>query len=176
MARYRLPSMGTDRSRSPPGSPARPAGSPGRSAVQRRGAAATQWTGRGPHRRRADRALRGGPVPTARLLQGGRIPSSVPGDHKPIREVTRADCRAVRDLLSSLPPNSAKRSPRLTLAQAAEPAKREGIAPLSTGTVNSYMSKLSTLMRWATREEFVDRNPAEAGAALARSASSEPRT
>ena len=84
------------------------------------------------------------------------------GDHKPIREITRADCRAVRDLFSSLPPNSAKRWPRLTLAQAAGRAKREGLPALSTGTVNSYMSKLSTLLRWATREEFVDRNPAEA--------------
>ena len=84
------------------------------------------------------------------------------GDHKPIREVTRADCRAVRDLFAGLPPNSMKRWPRLTLAQAAERAKREGLSTLSIGTVNGYMAKLSTMLRWATREEFVDRNPAEA--------------
>jgi integrase len=61
-----------------------------------------------------------------------------------------------------LPLHAAKRWPRLSLAQAAERARRDGLPTLSIGTVNSYMAKLSTLFRWATREEMTDRNPAEA--------------
>ena len=84
------------------------------------------------------------------------------GEHKPLAEITRADCRAIRELLTGLPPHAAKRWPRLSLAQAAERARRDGLPTLSIGTVNSYMVKLSTLFRWATREEMTDRNPAEA--------------
>jgi integrase len=84
------------------------------------------------------------------------------GEHKPLAEITRADCRAIRDLLANLPPHASKRWPRLSLAQAAERARRERLSTLSVGTVNSYMAKLSTLFRWATREEMTDRNPAEA--------------
>jgi integrase len=84
------------------------------------------------------------------------------GEHKPLAEITRADCRAIRELLTSIPPHAAKRWPRLSLAQVAERARRDGLPTLSVGTVNSYMAKLSTLFRWATREEMTDRNPAEA--------------
>ena len=45
-----------------------------------------------------------------------RVLCEVWGDDKPIHEVTRAGCRAVWDLFGSLPPNSTKRRPRLTLA------------------------------------------------------------
>jgi integrase len=83
-------------------------------------------------------------------------------EHKPLAEITRADCRAIRELLTGLPPHAAKRWPRLSFAQAAERARKDGLPTLSIGTVNSYMVKLSTLFRWATREEMTVRNPAEA--------------
>jgi integrase len=84
------------------------------------------------------------------------------GEHKPLAGITRADCRAIRELLASLPPHAAKRWPRLSLAQAAERARKDGLPTLSIGTVNSYTGKLSTLFRWASREEMTDRNAAEA--------------
>ena len=82
------------------------------------------------------------------------------GDTKPVREIDRSDCRAVRDLVSSLPPHASKRWPRLTLAEAAEHARQHGIAPMDPATANAYLSRLSTLVRWAQREEYLDRNPA----------------
>ena len=84
------------------------------------------------------------------------------GEHKPLAEIARADCRAIRDLFAGLPTHASKKWPRLSLAQAAERARRDGLPTLSIGTVNSYMAKLSTLFRWATRGELADRNPAEA--------------
>jgi site-specific recombinase XerD len=84
------------------------------------------------------------------------------GDHKPVAEITRADCRAIRDLLAGLPPHATKKWPHLSLAQAADRARRECLPTLSIGTVNSYMAKLSSLFRWSIREELATRNPAEA--------------
>jgi hypothetical protein len=82
------------------------------------------------------------------------------GDTKPAREIDRADCRAVRDVVSSLPPHATKRWPRLTLPQAAQYAREHGIPPMDPATANAYLSRLSTLLRWAEREEYLDRNPA----------------
>jgi hypothetical protein len=36
------------------------------------------------------------------------------GDGKPVRDIDRADCRQVRDVVSSLPPHASKHWPRLT--------------------------------------------------------------
>ncbi|MGH6896665.1 MAG: DUF6538 domain-containing protein [Geminicoccaceae bacterium] len=82
------------------------------------------------------------------------------GDDKPAREIDRADCRQVRDLVSHLPPHATKRWPRLTLRQVAEHARERGIPPMDPATANAYLSRLSTLLRWAQREELTDRNPA----------------
>jgi integrase len=84
------------------------------------------------------------------------------GEHTVAREIGREHCRQVRDLFKSLPPNASKRWPKLTLAQAAERARENGLATLSATTVNAYMTRLGTLMRWGVREEYLDRNPAEA--------------
>ena len=83
------------------------------------------------------------------------------GDHRPVAGHIAGDCRQIKDLFASLPPNSTKRWPRLSLQQAAERARAEGTTLLNPTTINSYMARLSTLFKWATREEFVDRNPAE---------------
>jgi integrase len=82
------------------------------------------------------------------------------GPDKPVCEIDRADCRQVRDLVSHLPPHAAKRWPRLSLRQVAEHAREHDIAPMDPATANSYLQRLSTLLRWAEREELVDRNPA----------------
>jgi integrase len=82
------------------------------------------------------------------------------GDAKPVREIDRANCRQVRDVVSSLPPHASKRWPRLTLIQAAEHARQHGIPPMDPATANAYLSRLSTLMGWGLREELIGRNPA----------------
>jgi integrase len=83
------------------------------------------------------------------------------GDHRPARSITRADCREIRDLFASLPPNSTKRWPGKTLRQAAQHAQANNVAPLNPRTANGYIRRMTRMLRWATKEEYIDRNPAE---------------
>ncbi len=82
------------------------------------------------------------------------------GAATPARDITRADCRRVRDVLSKLPPNSTKRFRGKKLERIADTAEARGLRPMAARTANAYLTKLSALFRWAEREEFVDRNPA----------------
>jgi integrase len=82
------------------------------------------------------------------------------GERKPVRSITRADCRQVRDLFAALPPNAEKRWPGKTLAHAAEQARAAGIAPMHPRTANKHVYRLSTMLKWAMGEEHADRNPA----------------
>lgn len=84
------------------------------------------------------------------------------GANKPVGDVTREDCRRVRDMLMKLPANATKRFPKLSLEKAAEKAEREGLPPISPGTATSYLQNLSALFRWAVQEGFCAVNPAEA--------------
>ncbi len=77
-----------------------------------------------------------------------------------VGDITRDDCRRVRDILAALPPNAGKRFPRLTLERAAEMARKKGLEPLKPSAVNSYMNNLSALFNWAIKEEYCDKNPA----------------
>jgi integrase len=109
----------------------------------------------------ADRAPRIGFSKAVEYGMLFRVLKELWGEHKPVREIAREDCRRVRDLLANLPPHASNRWPRLSLRQAAERARVDGLAVMSPTTVNAYAARLSTLFRWATREEFVARNPAE---------------
>ncbi len=82
------------------------------------------------------------------------------GAATPARDVTRADCRRVRDVLSKLPPNATKRFRGKKLERVATTAEARGLRPMAARTANAYLTKLSALFRWAEREEFVARNPA----------------
>jgi integrase len=82
------------------------------------------------------------------------------GEHLPVREITREHCRQIRDLFAALPSNWTKRFPRLTTMQAAEHAKANGIAPMDPTTANKHLGRMSSMLRWAEREDFITRNPA----------------
>lgn len=82
------------------------------------------------------------------------------GENKRAREVTREDCRRVREVLCSLPPNATKRLPGLTLEQAAVTAKERGWPALHHKTANNYLNYLSALFNWAVKEGHVERNNA----------------
>ena len=82
------------------------------------------------------------------------------GECTPARDVTRAGCRRVRDVLSKLPPNATKRFLGEPLERAARRAEARGLRALAPRTVNAYLSKLSALFKWAEREGYVDKNPA----------------
>ncbi len=83
------------------------------------------------------------------------------GSDRPVNEITREDCRRVRDILMTLPPNATKRFPGLTLGAAAAMAAEKGLPPLHPKTVNSHLNHISAMLKWAVREEFIGRNPIE---------------
>jgi integrase len=90
-----------------------------------------------------------------------KILCEIVGEHRPIRAISRADCRAVLSLLERLPPNAAKRFPGKTFKQIAAIASEKELAPLSAKTTNNLLNSLSAIFRFAVDEEFCDRNPAK---------------
>ncbi|MBT5245052.1 MAG: tyrosine-type recombinase/integrase [Rhodospirillaceae bacterium] len=82
------------------------------------------------------------------------------GADKPVREITREDCRNVRDILTTLPPNAGKRFPALTLKEAANQADVLGLPSIKVTTANSYLNNLSALFKFAHDEEYAESNPA----------------
>lgn len=90
-----------------------------------------------------------------------RVLSEHVGLDKPIDEISREDCKQVRDLLLASPPNATKRFPNLTLRQAANEVADNGDDRLATKTVNLLLSKINTIFRWAEAEGYIDRNPAK---------------
>jgi hypothetical protein len=89
-----------------------------------------------------------------------RVLKEVWGEHLPVREITREHCRQIRDLFAALPSNWTKRFPHLTTMQAAEHAKTNGIEPMDPTTANKHIGRMSSMLRWAEREDFIARNPA----------------
>src|SRR5690606_21244024 len=88
------------------------------------------------------------------------------GKAKPIRAVTRDDCRAVRDCLERVPTSAGKKWPGLTLAEAVAKADEidakageEVVMRLAPNTVRSYLVNLSAVMNWSVDENYIDANP-----------------
>jgi hypothetical protein len=82
------------------------------------------------------------------------------GEDRPVRSIGREDCRRIRDLVSALPAHATKRWPGKSMTAAAELARDKGLTPMDPATANAYLGRLSTLMRWAEREEYIAKNPA----------------
>jgi integrase len=84
------------------------------------------------------------------------------GKDKPADSITREDCRKVREALQKLPSNATKRYPGLSIGQTiAKAALLKDPRLLSTQSVNGYLDCLSSLFRWAAREDYMAKNPAE---------------
>jgi integrase len=83
------------------------------------------------------------------------------GRDTPIRSIVPADCTAVRDLLRDMPSHMGKRYPGLSIRDATAAAKRDGVPPISPGTLASYMNNLSAVFNWAEKQWLLDRNPAK---------------
>jgi integrase len=82
------------------------------------------------------------------------------GRDRPACEITRADCRRVRELLLALPPNATKRFRGLPLAEVVTRARAEGIPPMAPATINAHMSLLSEVLGWGEREGYLEENHA----------------
>ena len=82
------------------------------------------------------------------------------GEEKRIDEISRDDCKRLRDVVMSLPPNATKRYSGMPLEDVAEKAKAEKLDVVSPGTVKSYLNSLSALFNFAVREGYMNENPA----------------
>ena len=83
------------------------------------------------------------------------------GSDRPIAAITRADCRAVQDLLRAVPSNAGKRYPGLSLKDAAVAGARDGVAVLAPNSISSYLQNLAAVFNWAVDEELLAKNPAK---------------
>jgi hypothetical protein len=82
------------------------------------------------------------------------------GEHLHVRSISREHCRKIRDLVAVLPAHATKRWPGKSLLEVAEHARKHALAPMDPATSNAYLQRLSTMLRWAEREEHLTRNPA----------------
>ena len=83
------------------------------------------------------------------------------GADRPVSDITRDECKKIRDLLRTLPSNAAKRAKGKSLLQAAELAQKNGWPLISAGTINGYLDKLNALFAYAEEEDYILKNPAK---------------
>lgn len=74
--------------------------------------------------------------------------------------ITRIQCREVYEKIQKLPANASKIYPRLSLDQAIVQGKADGRPLLSPGRINAYLSRLSSMFKFAQVEEYIEGNPA----------------
>lgn len=72
------------------------------------------------------------------------------GAEKLVAEISRDDCRLLRDTLSKLPANATKKYPKLSLIQAIAAGEADGAKRLSSTTLGTYMANLRAVLNWAT--------------------------
>jgi integrase len=65
------------------------------------------------------------------------------------------------DVLAHLPANATKRFSGMTLLEAADHAKRNGVPPISAKTAENILFNFSSFFRWAVREHIIERSPAD---------------
>lgn len=85
------------------------------------------------------------------------------GGHRLLKSVTQREVREWRNAVRSLPSGLKKRKAYagLSIVEAAETAQRNGEKALSLNTVNKYLSAVSALFVWGTREGFAESNPCD---------------
>ena len=79
---------------------------------------------------------------------------------RPIREISREDCKTFRTTVQSLPANATKRFPGKSLMEATKLAG-EDVDRLSVTTVNHYLTSLATLFNYAEKEGWLSQSPAK---------------
>ena len=89
-----------------------------------------------------------------------RAMDEVIGHDSRLADISRDDCKAVRELLLRLPSNATKKFPGISLREAAAKPEAEEMKRLNPVTVNSYLHKMSALFNYAVKEDRIDKNPA----------------
>lgn len=90
-----------------------------------------------------------------------RAVGEVIGDETPVHEVTRDECKGLRDFLLLLPSNAFKKTKAKTLKQAIQIGHAMKLPKSADTTVNMHLQKLNAVMAYAEREGYIDRNPAQ---------------
>jgi integrase len=78
----------------------------------------------------------------------------------PIRSVDHANMRAFKDTLARLPPNMRK-VPRYRGKSIAEILEMDQVAPMSVSNVNKHITRVASFFKWAVKNGYMDKNPAE---------------
>lgn len=90
-----------------------------------------------------------------------RVMKEVIGENTVASTLNRSHCREVQRVFINMPPNATKRFSGMSLTEIANHAERTGLKPMAPGTVNSYISKMSSFLGWACREGIIANNPAQ---------------
>lgn len=83
------------------------------------------------------------------------------GPNRQIKEITREDCKKVRDLLMRIPANATKKAKGKSLQDAAKLAEKNEWPTLSAKTIKNYMGILVAILKYATTEKYINENPAQ---------------
>ena len=89
-----------------------------------------------------------------------RVAEELLGRDTPLDQITRVDCRSVRDTLIGLPRHTRLRFPGVALTKVIQLDRAKALPRLKPKTVNNHLNNLSALFKWAVREEYIGRNPA----------------
>lgn len=90
-----------------------------------------------------------------------RAIQEVIGNETPAHQVTRDQCKEVRDLIIQLPSNALKKTKGKSLKQAVLHAAKKNLPRSSPATINMHLQKLSAIFNYAYKEGYIPRNPAE---------------
>jgi len=111
---------------------------------------------------RKDRESRHGEESTSRKYEHiFRCLKEVLDPGTPIRAITRADARKLKETLRAMPAHMTKRYPKLSIAEAIQAAEEDDAELLAPNSVNAYLANLTAMMNWAIREEWLETNPAK---------------
>lgn len=83
------------------------------------------------------------------------------GCEKKIRSISRKDIIKLRDIYVNLPKHYPRRYRNMSMAVAAEHAKRNGLEKRKHISTNIVLNRLTRVFAWAEKEWLIDRNPAE---------------
>ena len=85
---------------------------------------------------------------------------SIGGD-TPVATIKRAQIKELQDIYRQLPPRFSSLYPGKKLMEVVEMAKKDGREPMERATFNKRMTLLSSVFRYAVREQLLPASPAE---------------